>query len=280
MTNKSLASVTLQNLISEIQPFLEEAFEKQVFQASVMYLSNNDDFLRFSCFAYSLRELIRIFLSRTSPEEYILACQWYKPETDNGKPSRRQRFRYYTQGGLSDEFISNTLNIDINDAWTPFKISINNLSKHTHINESTFMLKENEKDELAVEILETFITALTHAHDVKQEILLSIEDHVNEEVFNQTILNTMTDIDELSTHGYAESAMVEDLEVIKIDCKKIYFEGSGYVDVTLNWGGGEDSVSMDTSFPFSFTGYSDVNTPLTPNISHYDITIDISSWYK
>jgi len=105
----------------QIKRYLATDFEMKLFSASAAYLENKDDPLRINSFAYSLRELIRNVFERRAPEEKVKSCSWFKNETDNGKPSRKQRYIYCVQGGLSHKFVSDELGMDVLEPWKEIK---------------------------------------------------------------------------------------------------------------------------------------------------------------
>lgn len=89
--------------MKEIKHILGSEFERSLLDAALHNLKDTDNKLRYNNFAYSIRELSRHFLHRLSPEENVLACNWFEPITDNGKPSRAQRIKYAIQGGINND---------------------------------------------------------------------------------------------------------------------------------------------------------------------------------
>lgn len=119
----------------QIESYLTTDFEKKLFSASVAYLENKNDPLRINSFAYSLRELIRNIFERRAPEDKVKSYSWFKVETDNGKPSRKQRYIYCVQGGLGHHFVKEELGMDVLELWKEIKETIDSLSKFTHVND-------------------------------------------------------------------------------------------------------------------------------------------------
>lgn len=137
----------------QIESYLTTDFEKKLFSASVAYLENKNDPLRINSFAYSLRELIRNIFERRAPEDKVKSCSWFKAETDNGKPSRKQRYIYCVQGGLDHNFVKEELGMDVLEPWKEIKETIDSLSKFTHVNNSTFDITDAECEKLSEEAL-------------------------------------------------------------------------------------------------------------------------------
>lgn len=125
--------------IAEIDKRLS-AFQKKVFAALLKSFEQLDNPLRFNNFATGLRELARIMLDDLAPESSIEACSWYVPEKNQiGQVviTRAQRVRYAVQAGLSDDFVRDTLLIDVGSTIIGFTKLISRLSKFTHIEEPT-----------------------------------------------------------------------------------------------------------------------------------------------
>jgi hypothetical protein len=53
-----------------------------------------------------MRELFGYTLQTLAPDENFTECEWFEPEPGTKGPTRRQRAKYATQGGLSDDYIA------------------------------------------------------------------------------------------------------------------------------------------------------------------------------
>src|SRR5690606_41714845 len=56
-------------------------------------------------FPYTTLFRSRHFLHNLAPVDRIKNCNWFKPETPDGKPTRNQRIKYAIQGGIDDELL-------------------------------------------------------------------------------------------------------------------------------------------------------------------------------
>lgn len=132
-------------LIKEIIERLSGDFEHDLFEASLHNLDDSSNKLRFNNFAYSIRELTRHILARLAPDKNVINTTWYKP-IDTERPdfiTRKQRMRYAIQGGLSNEYVSSSLGIDVDEIGKKINDTIDILSKYTHINPKTFDIESN-----------------------------------------------------------------------------------------------------------------------------------------
>lgn len=263
----------------QIETYLVTDFEKKLFSASIAYLENTDDPLRINSFAYSLRELIRNFFERRAPEEKIRSCSWFKAETDNGKPSRKQRYIYCVQGGLSHKFVSDELGMDVLEPWKEIKETIDSLSKFTHVNENTFDITDDECQSISDETLSILLSIFNMIEDTRNELLCELALHIDSELMNTFISNSMPDIDILSHQSYVEHSEVTDYELIDIDNLEVIFKGEGIAYVSQNYGKGDDACEINEEYPFEFTGSSSVASPYELSIPPENISINVSSWF-
>lgn len=263
----------------QIESYLNTDFEKKLFSASVAYLENNSDPLRINSFAYSLRELIRNVFERRAPEDKVKSCTWFKKETDNGKPSRKQRYIYCVQGGLSHNFVKDELSMDILEPWKEIKGTIDSLSKFTHVNDATFDMSSEECEKLSEEALGILLSIFNMIEDTRNELHYELASHIDNQLMSTFVSNSMPDIDILSQQSYVEHAEVTEYELIDIDNLELTFRGEGNAHVSQNYGKGDDSCEINEEYPFEFTGSSLVTKPYDLSIPPEYISINTSSWF-
>ncbi|MEH6592657.1 MAG: hypothetical protein V7746_20490 [Halioglobus sp.] len=271
--------MTALEMQEKIQKFLETEFERELFTASIGYLENDRDPLRFNSFAYSLRELIRNIFSRKAPDDVVKSCTWYKNETENDKPSRRQRYLYCVQGGLTNEFVHTELALDVLEPWKEIKGAIDALSKFTHVSKGTFNLAEADYSPLVYEALSKLLVIFDMVDSTRFEIYRALESHIDRVIVDTLLSNTFSEIDLLSNNSFVEYSEVIDLELADIDSKIISFSGTGLVQISQNYSKHDDHVELVEDYPFQFKGHSPVEEPYRISISPQDVEIDTSSWY-
>jgi hypothetical protein len=263
----------------QIESYLTTDFEKKLFSASVAYLENKNDPLRINSFACSLRELIRNIFERRAPEVKVKSCSWFKVETDNGKPSRKQRYIYCVQGGLDHKFVKEELGMDVLEPWKEIKGTIGSLSKFTHVNDSTFDITDPECEKLSEEALGILLSIFNMVEDTRSELHNELSSHIDSELMSTFVSNSMADIDILSHSSYVEHSEVTNYELVDIDNRELTFKGEGNAHVSQNYGKGEDACEINEEYPFEFTGSSSVTKPYDLSIPSECISIDVSSWF-
>ncbi|WP_299881377.1 hypothetical protein [uncultured Cocleimonas sp.] len=268
----------MNKIISEIEEYLEADFEKKLFKASVKYLENKDDLLRLNSFCYSLRELFRHVFLRLAPDNSVKKCSWYAKETDNNQPTRKQRFLFSVQGGLTPEFVLNDLQIDVAEYWRDIRDSINTLSKYTHVGENTFDISGSVVDSIAEEALSSLLSIFHITHDTRVDLHSSLTNHIDKALIKTLLLKSFSEIDTLSSYSYIESCEVNDWTLSDIDEDTLAFDGEATVYVSLNYGKGEDHCELNEEFPFTFSGYSKTDKPYDLSIPFDEIDIDTESW--
>jgi hypothetical protein len=64
--------------------------------------------LRLNFFAMATRIMFEHMMDTLAPEEAVVRSEWYKPERENGKPTRGQRIIFAIQGELSEVFVTHS----------------------------------------------------------------------------------------------------------------------------------------------------------------------------
>ena len=262
------------------QSFLETDFEKKLFNASVAYIFQPNDPLRFNSFAASMREIFRHVLARLSPDQNIIQCSWFTSETQTGSPSRRQRIIYAIRGGLNEDFLKNELDIELENELTEIIKSINLLSKYTHVNKNTFDLDQVKCEEYSKNVIDSFITIFELIFDIRNELKNALRDYIGDGVLYTFLGKVFDNLDILSMNTTTEYSELESFEILNIDNESIHIHGCGYVHVSLNYGSGDDGTELTSSFPFDLQCYSQVSSTKDLEIQQGNIHVDTSSWYE
>lgn len=268
----------------QILAVLKEGFEKELFEAALYNLRDTNNKLRYNNFAYAMRELLRNFLHRHAPDDCVKNCEWYLRDSSEPEVTRRQRVKYFLQGGLSDEYVLNQL--EINDAKDIEKLikQINNLSKYTHINPGIFNINEDTVKKLRDKILGVVNIIFNNFEKYREKLKEKLSHNVYEfnlEFLKETIINR---IDQLATH-YSVEDIDMDLKVTNINDSDIEFSVKGTIDVILQYGSNSDvrndlgGVDSD-SFPFEISLSSSTGSPDDLDVIEGSFRVDTSSFYK
>lgn len=80
----------------------------------------------------NLRELIREFLEILAPDDRVEIAPWFKVETQDGNPTRRQRVKFAIQGNRKDDALSDTDLGAIDQLMSDTRDMIDKLNKLAH----------------------------------------------------------------------------------------------------------------------------------------------------
>ncbi len=179
------------NKSEKIKTLLSNQFELELFEASLASLNDRGNKLRYNNFAYSMRELSRHFLHNLAPEDRIINCIWFKPETPDGKPSRNQRVKYAIQGGIDDELLKKWgFDVEeLGEVIKDVKDSINTLSKYTHINPEVFDIDEYEVERKSQEVLFSFIALVETIENYREELKQFLDGHIDNHMISSVVSN-------------------------------------------------------------------------------------------
>jgi len=275
-----------ETLICALDAKLATKFEKKLFEAAINNLLDAYNPLRFNNFAYATRELVRHILFRLSPDAEVLACQWYRNETKNERGvTRRQRIIFAIQGGLTDDYVQNTLQIDTASISKQIGAVVQNLNKHTHIQQDTIDIDIHKQDEYVRETLESVTELFKVIEKSRQAVSQALIDHIDREVVNTAISETIIEIDEVSTHHVIEEVLAEEVQIKSIDSTYITLAVYGTISAELQYGSDGDMRRGDGTtfyhgFPFSCVLKSRVETPDDFLSDDIDFQVSNDGWYE
>ncbi len=245
-------------------------FEHNLFEASLHNLDDSSNKLRFNNFAYSIRELTRHILARLAPDQNVINTTWYRP-IDTKRPdliTRKQRMQYAIQGGLSNEYVSGSLGIDVDEIGKKINDTIDILSKYTHINPKTFDIESNSVESMSIEVLESVVLLFRTIDECRAQLTTSLEKHIDRTIIDNLFYDTIGSIDYLATHYTVDSYSVDEIKLLDLDDSIVYFKATGFVDVKLQYGSDGDmrrgdGMTMSESFPFTGDFYGKIIDKMT-----------------
>lgn len=273
-------------MLAEIEKQLSEEFEKALFAATLKNLVDKTNPLRLNNYSYAMRELMRHILERLSPDKSILQCSWYKNETDKQDGvSRNQRACYAVQGGLSNEYVENTLGLKANDIHKTLIKAINRLSKLTHIEPHVFNLSETEVDGLVDETTVAIFEFLKTITDCRKLVIDRLWEHIDSAVIDEALKETINAIDELATHHYIDEIYTDKIEIFSISHESIIFKATGSIACELQWGSNSDlrrgdGAVLSETFKFSCELTSPVDEPEAVESVEDSLSVDTRSWHE
>jgi hypothetical protein len=234
-----------------------------------------------------MRELGRIWLEHLALKEHIRQCAWFVQNTELREKigvTRAQRAKFAVQGPLHDDFVRDTLHIDVDTTVKEYTKLIDRLSSFGHDIEKSFGLPPEEAEREAMDALDTFdrlATLITERHEsLLSEAADAAKDALADELFGQV----QSELDILSTHSIVDGVHLESISITSLDSNRILFEGDGSVDVRLQYGSDADvarddgAISYD-SYPLECKFEADTERPLEITITPGSLHIDTDSFY-
>jgi len=271
--------------IAQIEKRLS-VFKREVFAAVIKSFQQIDNPLHLNNFAMGLRELSRIVLHDLAPDADIKACCWYREEKNKDGAvvfTRQQRIKYAVHAGLPEDFVENTLLVDVEETINEFRDLVNTLSKFTHVGPTTFNVGGADADDLARQALDTFIMLFDTIDECRKQVRTEMEDHVKNAVDDELLETTIQELDELATHHQVEGCNIDNLKLVEMNANAIKFELHGSVDCQLQYGSDGDyergdGVRVDDNYPLTCQLVAEISNPLKLTVE--DLKVDNSSFYE
>lgn len=183
------------NFIKEFQENLDNDFEEQLFIACLRNYCSHGNPLRFSNFAYALRELINHVLSRMATDERVITAPWFTANKNNVKVTRKQQAKYIAQKHIPDGLLDAAALKKLDDGIGWFNKNYQSLNYYTHITEES--LKSQPKDffEKAKLLIELCNKIFDNFGDLERILTHSIIDKVSDHVNEVTRDNTPNEVE-------------------------------------------------------------------------------------
>jgi hypothetical protein len=255
----------------------DDAFEQTLTRSAYARFNDLNDPLRCNLFSLIARELIRVFLVRVAPDIDVASTKWFDPSINNGSPTRADRLRYALTGRIADEVVDDHESLNVGNLCRELLIIIDELSKYTHISPETMNLGIATANAYLADVEDVIILFCNKYYEVRSYIKDKVYEITQGEINDKLQDELPEELDELSSHTAFQCAVVEEVEDINISSTSMSISGRGYVEVELNYGSGEDGVSSDDHYPFSFEAEID---PSTLTVGEIKTDVDTSSFYE
>lgn len=281
-------STPLRPLEPDIAARLGHGFEKNVLSAALLSLEQEHNPLRLNNFATAIRELSRIVLHRLAPDDEIAACSWYRPKNDrNGQRgiTRADRITYPVQAGLTEDFVKNTLMLDVKKMRKDLVGTVHALNKFTHITPEVFGVGGSALDHLVTDTLEALLAFLEMIGDCRDSVVSSVETRVRRALHEELLTHTIAELDALATHYNVEHVHVDTLRLTSMDSAYLKFSVTGFVECRLQYGSsgdvrrGDGWVTNDC-YPLTCDFESDAATPLDLRALRSTLRVDNECFYR
>ena len=260
---------------------LIDDFSRQVLTGALQVVRDGHNPIRLNLFAGAVRELFGYTLQTLAPDADVEKCSWYRQEPKTEGPTRRQRAKYATQGGLSDDYLA-TVGVELEHLNEKLIPAINRLSKYTHVRPGSIVTDNAEIEDFVREALAALQGLFASIKSCHEQVLLALDAHIDHELVSAFVLETLQELDDLATHHTIEDVYIQDLAIVKLDDKKVSFRVNGSLEVELQWGSGSDyrrgdGAKLSDSFPFSVTMSAPVDDVTAFSDLHHKI--NTQKWY-
>ena len=275
---------TLADMVGALRLKVDDAFSGLAIDGALRALADTENPLRLNFFSTAIRILFEHLMDTLSPEAEVAKTSWFKPERDDGKPTRGQRVLFAIQGGFSDAFLKEKLNVDVSPLQKRLTDAFAELSKHVHGGETTIIRGKAEQDVVAERTTASMGVFLDALHECREAVLKPIADALDDAAVNTLLGDEMLEVDELATHFLVDELYVDTIVVSAIGADKITYKVTGSVEVTLQWGSNSDVRRGDgaesaQSFPFNCEFQLPLDDPWGLDEAELTYGVDVSRWH-
>ncbi|OMP94989.1 hypothetical protein [Raoultella terrigena] len=267
------------DFIKEFHEHLDTDFEEQLFIACLRNYCSHGNPLRFSNFAYAIRELINHVLSRMAPDERVMAAPWFTANRNNATVTRKQQAKYIAQKHIPDGLLDAAALQELDDGIGWFNKNYQSLNYYTHITEKSLESQPKDFFEKAKLLIELCNKIFINFGDLERILTDSIIDEVSDHVNEVTRDNIPDEVDILSSQTIVDGCIVESIEPLRLTEDYVYLLVRGTIEITRQYGRGDDYLAQGDSYPFKFavsvraSNFEDIRPLVRTAI------VDTGSWY-
>lgn len=226
-------------------------------------------------------------IERLGPNEKVVACEWWKDKPrkkDTTTAKRTEKMEYAIRGGLSDEFVTQVLKLNLSVIIDRTHQAVDELNKYVHYTEDTFNIAPSIGNKLVENTLLAVQRFFEVIDDLKNMVSEALETSLHDSVMYASIDDVLKEVDVLATHYIVEGSGVNLITIDSIDDQSIKVKVDGYVDVEHQYGSDRDfdkgdGTRIGASYPFIINLELDVHDPLNFNIETDDLIIDTDDFY-
>jgi hypothetical protein len=274
----------LADMVAALRFKVDDQFSGLAIGGALRALADIENPLRLNFFSTGMRILFEHLIDTLSPEAEVARTSWFKPERDDGKPSRGQRVLFAIQGGFSDAFLKEKLNVDVSPLRKRLTAAFAELSKHVHGGEATIIRGRAEQDVVAERTTVSMGVFLDALRECREAVLKPVTDALDDAAVNTLLSDEMLEVDELATHFSVDELYVDSIIVSAIGADKITYKVTGSVEVTLQWGSNSDvrrgdSADSAQSFPFHCEFQLPLDDPWDLDEAELTYGVDVSGWH-
>ena len=268
-----------------VERFPHDQFLGKVLEGVMRAARDKANPIRGNLAASGLREVVGHVLDDLAPETEVRRCVWFVQAHGTRTVTRRQRARYIVHAGLPDTFVGKTLKINVGKSVQPILDAMGALNKVTHVRPATIIRKGRDVRTMTRDVLDGLLRLLDAAAASRDKLKQAIEDVIEDAVFERLIMDTISELDELSTHTVVDDHYIDTVEVKDVDGTKITYAIFGTVAVQLQYGSNADVRSdfgfrLSDSYPYRAIVSSGAGKPLEIDSRDVHISVDTSSFFE
>lgn len=246
-------------------------------------LIDADNPLRLNFFATSMRILFEHIMDSRAPLDEVKKCSWFKPERENGEPTRWQRVVFAIQGGLEESFVRDELRVDLPPLRQRLLKAIDELSKHVHGRENTIIRVKAEQEVVASRTAAAMAEFLDTMKECREAVLMPIMEALDTAAIDALLGETILAVDELATHHSIEEIYVDYTGVKAIGACAITYHAKGTISVVLQWGSNSDlrrgdGAELGQDFPFECEFEVPLDDPRNLDFVEPVYMVDTTGW--
>jgi hypothetical protein len=274
---------TLSESVAALKNKSADPFSGWAIEGALRALADNENPLRLNFFSTGMRILFEHLIDTLSPEDEVARTSWFKPEREDGKPTRGQRVIFAIQGGLSETFVKDELKVDLPPLRTRLLTAFAEMSKHVHGNENTIIPGQDEQDMVAERTVAAMGAFLDALRECREAVLMPIAEALDSAAVDALLSDAMLEVDELAPHFSVDDLYVEDVVVSAIGAEMITYRVTGSAEITLQWGSNSDvrrgdGAESSQSFPFHCELQVPLDDPWDLDQAKVAYGVDVSKW--
>lgn len=263
----------------------QDRFLRKICKGAIKAGRDKTNPIRGNLVASALRELATHVLHSLAPDDEVRRCVWFEQAKDTRTVTRGQRARYIVQAGLPDDFVKKKLKVDAGAMAKPVLDAMDKLHKATHVRAETVVYKGSAVREMLYDVLSEIHALLEEANQARYSIKDAVSTALHNAVFESLILDTIQELDELSTHTRVNGHMIDEIRVRRLDAAEIEYRVAGEVEVELQYGSNSDvandiGMRSDDSYPYKAKVIAAAGRPLDIDAEAIRLTVDTSSFYE
>jgi len=267
-------------LVEALRARLPDQFSQNCLMGALHVLTQPENPMRAHQFAATLRQLMDHVLALMGPDADVMRCSWFEQLKDREGPTRRQRALYACRGGLTDEFLKNTLKLDPKNLHRGFSATFEELNNRVHVQADTVLDDPADVEDFVNNALAALNDVFETIDELHAQVADALGQALHGEAMSAFLGETIQELDLLAGHHYETgSVWIGDAKVISLDADALHCQVKGSVDVTLVYGSKGDPAEIAEQFPFECTTVAPATNPTEFDSEQTEMKVDTSSWY-